>query len=455
MDRSVAIVGVGSVTPTCSSTAEFAEKVFSNQSLVREWPEAKRYEKQLRSKVAGYIEPKEIGLERKYSDILEDYVEIYVDKTGRLPEKNLSYADLSSVWAMLATKDAIKQAGWNENEVQSNLTGVIIGSGAGGNEVLRPAWKNFFELGRKSRSLTSHNIDRTMVYRDAANVACFIKNRGIVEGLGSACASGLGNIGYAYRMIKHGYQERCIAGGTEGTSIETFVLFDAMQVLSRKFAPEESSRPFDKSRNGFVCSFGCGVVALESLESAKSRGATILAVIDGYHNNSDGTSDMFAPSYGGQLRLAEGLFNECKQASHHDSNIKPEIVKAHGSSTPVGDIVELMSIIKSFGKDDYHISAPKSQCGHMLGAAGAVELVLSVFMLQNNMVSPCLNSYELSNEIEPFQKSVNWDGLKIPPSEFRHLIPEKAIEKEVNSIVCLNYGFGGTNAAMKLSKYLN
>ncbi len=453
MDKKVAIVGLGGVFPTCTSVLDFGEKVFSNNSLIREWPEAINYGKQLRSKASGYVELKEIGLEIKYADTLEDYPEIYIDALERIPIENLSTADLGSVWAMLSTLDAIKQAGWEDEEIQSVSTGVIIGSAAGGKSVLRPMFKNFFELGKKSRALTSHNVDRTMVYRDAANVSCLIKNKGITESIGSACACGLGSIGHAFRLIKNGYQDRCIAGGTEGTSIETFVCFDAMQVLSRKFLPQESSRPFDVNRDGFVCSFGCGVVALEELEMAKSRGANIMAIIDGYFNNSDGDGDMFAPSYDGQLRLMDGLFHECLKYRPNNFDVRPDVVKAHATSTSIGDIVELMSIVKSFGNEGYHISAPKSQIGHTLGAAGAIEFILSVLMIQQNKVSPCLNSYELSNDLEPIQRSNNWCGLKDPPSEFRHLMPQKTIEKQIKSVVCMNYGFGGSNAAIRISKY--
>ncbi|MFO0792543.1 MAG: beta-ketoacyl synthase N-terminal-like domain-containing protein, partial [Candidatus Brocadiaceae bacterium] len=448
-----AVVGMGGVFPTCSKIEDFDEKIFANASLIREWPEAIHYEKQLRSRVSGYIEPEEIGIKIKYSEILEHYPEIYLDTLNRIPYENLLTADLGSVFAMLATQEAVMHAQWKETDVQSETTGVIIGSGAGGQSVLRGMYKHFFDLGKKSRLLTSHNVDRTMVYRDAANVSCLIKSKGIVEGLGSACACGLGNIGYAYRLIKHGYLDRCVAGGTEGTSIETFVMFDAMQVLSRNFAPRESSRPFDKNRNGFVCSFGCGIVALEELESAKSRDANILAVIDGYFNNSDGSGNMFATSFEGQSRLLQGLHQDCMESNPRKFNNKPDVVKVHGTSTPVGDIVELMSVVNFYGHEGYHISAPKSQFGHMLGAAGAVEFIVAVLMLQQEKVSPCMNSFELSCELEDVQKVDTWKGPKIPPSEFRHLIPLETVEKDVTSVVCLNYGFGGTNAAIRISKY--
>src|SRR5690606_33074920 len=199
-----------------------------------------------------------------------------------------------------------------------------IGSGGGGQEVIRSAWRHFFDLGKKSRSIGSHTVDRTMVYRDAANVSCLIKNRGVCESLGSACATGLGSIGYAYRLIKFGLQDRVVAGGIEGTSLETFVGFDAMQILSRGFLPEESSRHFDIKRNGFVCSFGAGIVCLEEYEMAKARGANIIAVIDNYFNNSDGDGDMFFPSFAGQKRLWNGLLG--------DLGVKPDVVKVHGTS---------------------------------------------------------------------------------------------------------------------------
>lgn len=456
MDRKVAVVGMGGVFPTCSTIEDFAEKIFSNASLIREWPEALLYEKQLRSKVSGYIAPEENGIEVKYSEILEHYPEKYIDTLNRIPHENMLTADLGSVWAMFAAQDAVKQAKWDDSNIQSETTGVIIGSGFGGHTVIKHMNKQFFDHGKKSRLLTSHNVDRTMVYRDAANVSCLLKNKGIVEGLGSACACGLGNIGYAYRLIKHGYLDRCVAGGTEGTSIETFVMFDAMQVLSRNFSPKESSRPYDKNRNGFVCSFGCGIVALEELESAKTRGANILAVIDGYCNNSDGSGNMFATSYEGQIRLLEGLHQDCLKSSPLNLiNKIPDVVKVHGTSTPVGDIVELrlMSVVDYFGRDGYHISAPKSQFGHMLGAAGAVEFIVAVLMLQHKKVSPCMNSFELSCEPEDVQKADTWKGPKIPPNEFRHLIPLGSVEKDIQSVCCLNYGFGGTNAAIRISAF--
>ena len=443
--RRVAVVGMGGAFPTCNSLDNFRDKIFSNQSLIREWDETLKYGKNIRSTVAGYITEAEMDLEIIPSTLLENYPETYIDKKNRIPHINLATADLGSIWAMLGAQDAIKMAGWNSEEIQSENTGVVVGSGGSGNVILRNAWHNFYELSKKTRLAGSHSVDRSMPYREAANISCLIKNRGVCESIGSACATGLGNIGHAYRLIKFGLQDRVIAGGVEGTSLETFIGFDAMQVLSKNFSPAESSRPFDISRNGFVCSFGSGIVALEEYEMAKARGANIIAVIDNYFNNSDGDGDMFYPSFAGQQRLWKGLLNDAELS-------KPDVVKVHGTSTPAGDAIELLSVVDTLGEDGYHISAPKSQFGHMLGAAGSVEFITALLMLQQQKVLPCLNSVNLNNELETFQLHENWRGPKNPFSHYRHLLPQQSLSKKIDRIVCLNYGFGGTNSAISISK---
>jgi len=442
--RKVAIVGMGGIFPNCTDLADFNHKLFSDQSLIREWDQAIAHGKKVRSSVAGYITEEEAGLEVVWSTLFENYPDTYIDKLSRIPDGNLATADIGSIWAMLNTLDAIKMANWSAAETESEQTAVVISSGSAGNTILRNAWHTFFQLGAKSRQGGSHTVDRTMIFREAANVSCLIKNKGISESIGSACATGLGNIGHAYRLIKYGLQDRAIAGGVEGTALETFVGFDAMQVLSRGFSPQESSRPFDMNRNGFVCSFGGGIVALEEYEMAKSRGAKILAVIDTYFNNSDGDGDMFYPSFAGQQRLWKGLL---KETGH-----TPDVVKVHGTSTPTGDSIELLSVVDTLGEKGYHINAPKSQFGHMLGAAGAVELISSILMLENQKVLPCLNSVNLNPELESFQTGSNWHGPRKPLEDFRDLIPQKAFAKEINHITCLNYGFGGTNSAISISK---
>ncbi|SDN15851.1 3-oxoacyl-[acyl-carrier-protein] synthase-1 [Daejeonella rubra] len=442
--RKVAIVGMGGTFPNCTDIADFNHKLFDNQSLIREWDQALAYGKNLRSSVSGFITEAEAGLEMVPSAIYEKLPEIYIDKLNRVPDKNLATADVGSIWAMINTLDAIKMAGWSKEETESEQTAVIMASGGPGSSILRAGWDLFFQLGAKSRHGGPHIVDRTMSYREVANVSCLIKNKGISESIISACATGLGNIGHAYRLISYGIQDRAITGGVEATSIEAFAGFDGMMILSRGFSPEESSRPFDKDRNGFVCSFGSGIVALEEYEMAKARGAKILAVIDGYFNNSDGDGDMFYPSFEGQKRLWKGLLSE--------TGIRPDVVKVHGTSTPSGDSIELFGVVSTLGESGYHISAPKSQYGHMLGAAGAVELISSILMLENQKVLPCLNAVNLNPELERFQSNPEWTGTMKPMEAYRDLIPQKSFSKEINHITCLNYGFGGTNSSISISK---
>jgi 3-oxoacyl-(acyl-carrier-protein) synthase len=442
--RKVAVVGMGGAFPTCKSVDEFGEKLFSNQSLIREWPKAVEHKKQIRSIVSAFITEEEMNLEAVLAPTTEAYPETYIDNLGRIPDINLATADMGSIWGMLGAQDSVKMAGWTKEETQSEQTGVVVGSGGAGNTILRVAWQYFFVNGVKARMAGSHTVDRTMFYRDAANISCLLKTRGVCEAIGSACATGLGNIGYAARLIKYGLQDRVIAGGLESTSLETFIGFDGMMILSKGFSPEESSRPFDMQRNGFVCSFGAGIVALEEYEMAKARGANILGVIDEYFNNSDGDGDMFYPSFGGQQRLWKGLLG--------DKGLKPDVVKMHGTSTPVGDSVELLSVVDALGENGYHVSAPKSQFGHMLGGAGSVEFIGALLMLQKQMVLPCLNSNTLNPELENFQKVETWTGPKKPLAEYRHLVPQKSFAKEINRVACLNYGFGGTNSAIMVSR---
>ena len=345
---------------------------------------------------------------------------------------------------MIGAQESVKMAGWTNKEVTSDMTGVVVASGGAGNQILRVAWHYFFVMGKKARIAGAHTVDRTMSYREAANVSCLLKTRGVAESITSACATGLGNIGYAYRLIKYGIQDRAIAGGLESTAFETFIGFDGMMILAKGFSPEESSRPFDMKRNGFVCSFGAGIVALEAYDMAKARGANIIAVIDEYFNNSDGDGDMFYPSFGGQQRLWKGLMP--------DIGMKPDVVKMHGTSTPVGDSVELLSVVDALGEEGYHMCAPKSQFGHMLGGAGSVEFITALLMLQNQKVLPCLNSDTLNPELEGFQKVPGWQGPDQPLAAYRHLVPQKTFAKEINRIACLNYGFGGTNSAISISR---
>ena len=169
--RKVAVVGMGGAFPDCADINVFDQKIFSGQSLIREWPKAAERDKQIRSKVSGFINDNDLGIEPIYLVDGYDWPETFVDTSGRIPDVNMSTADLGCVWAMMGSLDSIEMAGWTKEETQSEKTGVVIASGGGGNVIMRNAWHAFFELGKKSRHAGSHMVDRAMSYREAANVS--------------------------------------------------------------------------------------------------------------------------------------------------------------------------------------------------------------------------------------------------------------------------------------------
>jgi len=264
-------------------------------------------------------------------------------------------------------------------------------------------------------------------------VSVFLKTKGIGEAVSSACSTGLGNVGYAYRMIKHGYQKRVICGGCETCCFIAATGFDAMMVLS-----PTGSHSLSSKRDGFVVGAGAGIVVLEELQSALSRGIKPLAIIRGYYSGCDGSGDMVAPNQEGQLRCMRGVLADGHPdwESKFKKGWKPDIIKLHGTATPTGDVLEVKSVVETFGKDGYYLTAPKALFGHMLGAAGSVELITAIDMLQKGYVVPNVNCEPLDPELEFVS----------------HLIPRKTVRGDFKTALCLNFGFGSTNAAMIIEK---
>jgi 3-oxoacyl-[acyl-carrier-protein] synthase-1 len=263
----------------------------------------------------------------------------------------------------------------------------------------------------------------------AANATVLFKTRGVGEALSSACATGLHNIGYAYRLIRHGYQDTMIAGAAEEDGWATAFGFDAMRVLcaDSNDRPERASRPLDRTRSGFVASGGGGAVVLESWRRASARGARPLARVAGYWSSTDGSGDMTAPSAEGQQRLI--------RAALRDAGLEPraiEYVNLHGTSTPTGDVTEVLSLVETLGAEGYLVSSSKSQIGHALGGAGAIELVFTLLMLEHGFVAPSINIEELDPALEPY----------------RHLVATRAVERPIRFAMTNNFGFGNTNGCM-------
>jgi 3-oxoacyl-[acyl-carrier-protein] synthase I len=353
-----------------------------------------------------------------------------LDPSQWFTEEQMLSMSKTSLYSSIAAVQAVREAGLAEADLQREETGVALGCGLGGGETFMRAVQKTLEQ-NSPRRVGSHGVDTTMASTCSANATVLFKTRGVGEALSSACATGLHNAGYAYRLIKHGYQDTMIAGAGEEDSWPLALGFDAMRVLcaDSNAEPPRASRPLDRTRSGFVASGGAGAVILESWAHASSRGARPLARIAGYWSSTDGSGDMTAPSSEGQRRLLRHVLR--------DAGLQPgqiDYVNLHGTSTPTGDVLEVQSLIEELGPAGYLISSSKSQIGHALGAAGAIELIFTLLMLEHGFVAPNINVRELDPALEPH----------------RALIAFEPVSRKLRYAMTNNFGFGNTNGSMIL-----
>ncbi len=355
------------------------------------------------------------------------------DASTVVPPKDLRLMDLFIQYALVASHEALMQSGLitTRGPISESLqerAGSIIGCGLGGLPEIEATHK--VALDRGPGRISPFFIPKLISNLAAGHAAIAYGLKGPNYATTSACSSGAHAIGEAYRLIKHGYQDIMLTGGTEGTiSMLCIGGFDAMRALStRNDSPETASRPFDKGRDGFVCGEGSGILVLEDWESAKKRGANILAEMIGYGANCD-AFHMTAPSEGG---VGAGRAMELALA---DARLRPEqvqAVNAHGTSTQLGDIAETKAIKKTF-KDHakkLKISATKSLTGHALGAAGGLEAVFTVLALQHQIVPPTINLADPDPECD------------------LDYVPHRAQDFKHDVAISNSFGFGGTNVTL-------
>jgi 3-oxoacyl-[acyl-carrier-protein] synthase-1 len=274
-------------------------------------------------------------------------------------------------------------------------------------------------------------VTRGMSSTNSACLATPFKIKGINYSITSACSTSAHCIGNGVEQIQFGKQDIVFAGGGEELDWTLSCLFDAMGAMSSKFndTPELSARAFDKDRDGFVIAGGGGVVVLEELNSALSRGAKIYAEVTGYGATSDGY-DMVAPS-------GEGGERSMKLAMSTLKDRKVSYINAHGTSTPVGDIAEVEAVRRVFsGSVQPPISSTKSLTGHSLGATGVQEAIYSILMIQNDFLAASANVVEL----DPMVKQ-------------NEIITSRQDDVKIDTILSNSFGFGGTNATLALSKF--
>ena len=340
-------------------------------------------------------------------------------------------SDLFMQYAMGAAKQAVDQSKILESDLDKERFGVYVGSGIGGiNSTIRENNK----LNDKGPDFVSPFFVPMMI-SNMATGAISIKfgAKGPTLPVVTACATSTHTIGEAYRAIKHGYADAIIAGGAEASINELAMAgFVNCQALSLSEDPMEGSLPFDKRRGGFVMGEGAGILVLEEYEHAKKRGAKILAEVTGYGNTSDAYHITAPdPEGSGAVRAIKCAVEESKIADGDEL-----YVNAHGTGTHLNDAMETKALKSVFGKRAYdlHVSSTKSMTGHMMGATGAVEALVSVLALENGVVPPTINYVEKDEECD------------------LDYTPNKAVRADLKYAISTSLGFGGHNACIAFKK---
>ena len=351
-----------------------------------------------------------------------------------MPLKERRRVDDFILYAMCASAQALEDSGWEADSYEKQIrSGVLIGSGIGGLQGIEKASLELKEKG--PRRINPFFIPGRLINLASGYVSIRYGLKGPNHSVVTACSTGAHAIGDAARLIGLGDADVMVAGGAESPICRIGIAgFAAARALSTSYNddPESASRPWDKGRDGFVMGEGAGIVVLEELEHARARGAKIYAEIAGYGLSGD-AYHITAPAADG-----DGGFRSMQAAVNRAGMVPADIdyVNAHGTSTPLGDEIELNAVSRLFGDaaDGLLMSSTKSSVGHLLGAAGAVEAIFSVLAIHTGSVPPTLN---LDNP-----------SVDTPID----LVPKTAKKREINTVLSNSFGFGGTNASLVLSR---
>jgi 3-oxoacyl-[acyl-carrier-protein] synthase II len=414
MTRRVVVTGVGLITPLGTGTDKTWNNLIAGKSGIRRITRFDAEATDMPCTIAGEVPDFNI----------EDFIN----------RKDARKMDTFIHYGVSAADLALQHSGLEINEENAERVGVIIGSGIGGLTAIEETMRAYEVGGR--RKISPFFIPQTIINMASGWVSMRTGAKGPNSATVTACATGTHAIGDAFDLIVKGDADAMIAGGCEACVCELGIGgFSASKALSTRNAePERASRPWDIERDGFVMGEGAGVLVLESLDSAKARGANILAEVVGYGMSGD-AYHMTAPSPGGEGGA------RCMKAALASAKINPDevdYVNAHGTSTPQGDIGETQGIKLAFGdhaKKRLMVSSTKSMTGHLLGAAGGIEAAFSVLTIHHGIIPPTIN---LDNQ---------------DPECDLDYVPNTAREVDVKVAVSNSFGFGGTNASVVLRKF--
>ena len=411
MGSRVVITGMGHVTPLGSPVGQVWDALCQGQSGIR-----------------TITHESHLGFRSKFAGDCFDFA-----PERCIEPKDMKKIDRFAQFAVCAAEDAIQHAGLDFSRENRFRCAALIGSGVGG---LLEVETNFEKLLEKGPSRVSpFTIPKMMLNAAGGLISIRYGLRGPSYAVASACASSLDAVAFAARMIRGGEMDVVITGGAEAALSRLGMAgFCAMRALSeRNDEPEKASRPFDRDRDGFVLSEGCGLVVLESLEHAQQRKATILAELLGCGASSDATH-ITQPDESG-TGAAYAMMSALQNAKLNPDQI--DYINAHGTSTILGDIAETNAIKQVFGESAYRvpISSTKSQLGHLLGGSGGVELIFCVKAIETGVIPPTIN-------------------LDHPdPKCDLDYTPHHAREKKIDYAVSNSFGFGGHNSTAVVGRF--
>ncbi len=404
--RRVAITGMGAVSPFGLGVGTLAESIIGGKSGVRRVPELEHYEG-LGSLVAAPVE----GIDPKV-----------------IPRKHRRTMSPMSVYATLATEEALLQAGLDREQCAGGDMGVAIGSSVGSTISTQQSYSDFFNFNSLEK-MRSTGFFKIMNHSCAANVSHALGITGRVLAASSACSTSCQTIGYGAEMVAFGRQEIMVCGGAEEYHPLITATFDIMNASSRAFNlhPERTPRPFDRDRDGVVCADGCGIVILESLDSARRRGVPVLAEVAGFSSVSD-TTNMVNPS--------ADFMEICMRKALEDAGVTPDridYINAHATGTDQGDRAERDAVSRVFGPLTA-VSSLKGHMGHTMAASGALEIVALIELMNRGCIPPTLNLENVAPECE---------GI-------RHITTVEY--QDTTWAIKNNFAFGGVNSSIVLRR---
>ncbi|MFO7985983.1 MAG: beta-ketoacyl synthase N-terminal-like domain-containing protein [Desulfatiglandaceae bacterium] len=410
MENRVVITAASAISPIGHHKAEIIDSLINGKSGVKALRPDDLLSDYVESKVFGTVStPIEFDFERKYRKTMGPV----------------------AYYACQVVKEVLEAAGLDPAFISSGRLGVAFGSTHGSPTVQRGIYEKFFSHSRSSFS-TVGAVDylKSMVHTTAVNITKMFRIKGRVISSSTACTTGSQSIGFGYEAVKYGLQDAMLCGGADEYDTTTVAVFDNLLACSTEFndTPHRTPRPFDKQRDGLVVGEGAGCVLLESYDFARKRGAPILGEVIGFWCNNNG-GDLILPNRDG---ITDTIRLGLKNAGLAPDEV--DFVSAHATATKMGDIVEAQAIHNVYGDHPY-VTGLKGYMGHTMGSCGAIETIMTLYMMEKGFMAPTLNLTDVDDRC----------------AMIRHT--QKLIETDIHIAAVQNFAFGGVNTCLFIKKF--